>query len=141
MALRALHLNSNGNRDGVPAHGDARSDDSSIVLKPVERPTVNAVYGIKQRLMGDWLYMRRSKQVCPTSLPSLESHAVTRQMTGGELLQLELLEAVTFGAGYLDSARKTAYLFGACCEGVRPETRTEASQAMRDLSDLGTASN
>ncbi len=59
-----------------------------------DRPTVNAVYGNETAvLMGDWLYMSAFEtSLAERSLPILDIlTAVTRKMTEGELLQLDLL--------------------------------------------------
>lgn len=86
-----------------------------------DRPTVNALYGNETAvLMGDWLYMSAFEtSLAERSLPILDIlTAVTRQMTEGELLQLNLLGRTDVSeAQYLDVLqRKTAHLFGACCE-------------------------
>src|SRR5467141_430058 len=85
------------------------------------RPTVNALYGNETAvLMGDWLYMSAFEtSLTERSLPILDilTH-VTRKMTEGELLQLTLLGQTDISEEqYFDViARKTAYLFSACCE-------------------------
>jgi octaprenyl-diphosphate synthase len=111
------------------------------------RPTVNAVYGNETAvLMGDWLYMSAFEtSLAERSLPILDIlTAVTRKMTEGELLQLQLLGRTDISeVEYLDVLqRKTAYLFSACCEvgailgGASDEQRT----ALRDYGlNLGTA--
>src|SRR5687768_17361916 len=86
-----------------------------------DRPTVNAVYGNETAvLMGDWLYMSAFEtSLAERSLPILDIlTAVTRKMTEGELLQLDLLGHADISEGqYLDVLkRKTAYLFSASCE-------------------------
>src|SRR6266513_342282 len=85
------------------------------------RPTVNALYGNETAvLMGDWLYMSAFEtSLAERSLPILDIlTAVTRKMTEGELLQLTLLGRTDISEEqYFDViARKTAYLFSACCE-------------------------
>jgi octaprenyl-diphosphate synthase len=85
------------------------------------RPTVNALYGNPTAvLMGDWLYMSAFEtSLAERSLPILDIlTAVTRKMTEGELLQLNLLGRTDISESqYLDVLqRKTAYLFSACCE-------------------------
>lgn len=86
-----------------------------------DRPTVNALYGNQTAvLMGDWLYMSAFEtSLAERSLPILDIlTAVTRRMTEGELLQLNLLGRIDVSESqYLDVLqRKTAYLFSACCE-------------------------
>jgi octaprenyl-diphosphate synthase len=86
-----------------------------------DRPTVNALYGNDTAvLMGDWLYMSAFEtSLAERSLPILDIlTAVTRKMTEGELLQLNLLSRTDVSESqYLDVLqRKTAYLFSACCE-------------------------
>ena len=112
-----------------------------------DRPTVNAVYGNETAvLMGDWLYMSAFEtSLAERSLPILDIlTAVTRKMTEGELLQLQLLGRTDISeVEYLDVLqRKTAYLFSACCEvgailgGANDEQRT----TLRDYGlNLGTA--
>ena len=112
-----------------------------------DRPTGNAVYGNETAvLMGDWLYMSAFEtSLAERSLPILDIlTAVTRKMTEGELLQLQLLGRTDISeVEYLDVLqRKTAYLFSACCEvgaimgGANDEQRT----ALRDYGlNLGTA--
>ena len=111
------------------------------------RPTVNAVYGNETAvLMGDWLYMSAFEtSLAERSLPILDIlTAVTRKMTEGELLQLELLGNTNVSeADYLDVLqRKTAYLFSACCEvGAILGSANETHRvALRDFGlNLGTA--
>src|SRR4026209_1826983 len=86
-----------------------------------DRPTVNALYGNQTAvLMGDWLYMSAFEtSLAERSLPILDIlTAVTRKMTEGELLQLNLLGRTDVSElQYLDVLqRKNAYLFSACCE-------------------------
>ena len=86
-----------------------------------DRPTVNALYGNQTAvLMGDWLYMSAFEtSLAERSLPILDIlTAVTRKMTEGELLQLNLLGRTDVSESqYLNVLqRKTAYLFSACCE-------------------------
>jgi octaprenyl-diphosphate synthase len=96
------------------------------------RPSINNQFGNQTAvLMGDWLYMSAFEtSLAERSLSILDIlTAVTRKMTEGELLQLTLLGQT--GASedeYFDViARKTAYLFSACCEigamlgGANPE--------------------
>src|SRR3954463_12885616 len=85
------------------------------------RPSINTEFGNQTAvLMGDWLYMSAFEtSLAERSLPILDIlTAVTRRMTEGELLQLTLLGRTdTSEAQYFDViARKTAYLFSACCE-------------------------
>jgi octaprenyl-diphosphate synthase len=111
------------------------------------RPTVNALYGNETAvLMGDWLYMSAFEtSLAERSLPILDIlTSVTRKMTEGEILQLTLLGHPDVSeAQYLDVLkRKTAYLFGACCEiGAILGGATEQQQtALRDYGlNLGTA--
>jgi octaprenyl-diphosphate synthase len=101
-----------------------------------DRPTVNALYGNETAvLMGDWLYMSAFEtSLAERSLPILDIlTAVTRKMTEGELLQLNLLGRTDVSElQYLDVLqRKTAHLFSACCEvgamlGGAGETQREA---------------
>lgn len=96
------------------------------------RPSINSEFGNQTAvLMGDWLYMSAFEtSLAERSLPILDIlTAVTRRMTEGELLQLTLLRRTDISeAQYFDViARKTAYLFSACCEigalsgGAAPE--------------------
>src|SRR3954469_16974008 len=98
------------------------------------RPSINSRFGNQTAvLMGDWLYMSAFEtSLQERSLPVLDIlTAVTRKMTEGELLQLTLLgRADVTEEQYFDVLRrKTAYLFGACCEigsilgGATPEER------------------
>src|SRR5256714_1662092 len=85
------------------------------------RPSINSRFGNQTAvLMGDWLYMSAFEtSLQERSLPVLDIlTAVTRKMTEGELLQLTLLgRADVTEEQYFDVlARKTAYLFSACCE-------------------------
>ena len=85
------------------------------------RPSINAEFGNQTAvLMGDWLYMSAFEtSLAERSLPVLDIlTAVTRKMTEGELLQLMLLGRTDISEEqYFDViARKTAYLFSACCE-------------------------
>lgn len=85
------------------------------------RPSINAEFGNQTAvLMGDWLYMSAFEtSLAERSLPVLDIlTAVTRKMTEGELLQLTLLGRtdVTEEQYFDVIARKTAYLFSACCE-------------------------
>jgi len=85
------------------------------------RPSINSEFGNQTAvLMGDWLYMSAFEtSLAERSLPILDIlTAVTRKMTEGELLQLTLLGRtdVTEEQYFDVIARKTAYLFSACCE-------------------------
>lgn len=85
------------------------------------RPSINSEFGNQTAvLMGDWLYMSAFEtSLGERSLPILDIlTAVTRRMTEGELLQLTLLGRTDISEEqYFDViARKTAYLFSACCE-------------------------
>src|SRR5712691_214972 len=85
------------------------------------RPSINSEFGNQTaELMGDWLYMSAFEtSLAERSLPILDIlTAVTRKMTEGELLQLTLLGRTDISEEqYFDViARKTAYLFSACCE-------------------------
>ena len=85
------------------------------------RPSINAEFGNQTAvLMGDWLYMSAFEtSLAERSLPILDIlTSVTRKMTEGELLQLTLLGRTDISEEqYFDViARKTAYLFSACCE-------------------------
>jgi octaprenyl-diphosphate synthase len=99
------------------------------------RPSINAEFGNQTAvLMGDWLYMSAFEtSLAERSLPILDIlTAVTRKMTEGELLQLTLLGRTDISEEqYFDViARKTAYLFSACCKigallsGVDRETQS-----------------
>src|SRR2546422_8449413 len=99
------------------------------------RPSINSEFGNQTAvLMGDWLYLSAFEtSLAERSLPILDIlTAVTRKMTEGELLQLTLLERTDISEEqYFDViARKTAYLFSACCEigsllgGANIETQT-----------------
>jgi len=84
-------------------------------------PSINSEFGNQTAvLMGDWLYMSAFEtSLAERSLPILDIlTAVTRRMTEGELLQLTLLGRTDITEEqYFDViARKTAYLFSACCE-------------------------
>ena len=112
-----------------------------------DRPTVNAIYGNETAvLMGDWLYMSAFEtSLAERSLPILDIlTAVTRKMTEGELLQLDLLGRTDVSeSAYLDVLqRKTAYLFSACCEvgAILGEANDSLRTALRDFGlNLGTA--
>src|SRR5437660_3976647 len=85
------------------------------------RPSINSEFGNQTAvLMGDWLYMSAFEtSLTERSLAILDIlTAVTRKMTEGELLQLTLLGRTDISEEqYFDViARKTAYLFSACCE-------------------------
>src|SRR6188472_3114026 len=103
------------------------------------RPTINAVYGNETAvLMGDWLYMSAFEtSLAERSLPILDIlSSVTRKMTEGELLQLTLLGRTDISEEqYFDViARKTAYLFSACCEigALVGRAATEQQAMLRD---------
>ena len=112
-----------------------------------DRPTVNALYGNDTAvLMGDWLYMSAFEtSLAERSLPILDIlTAVTRKMTEGELLQLNLLGRTDIPESqYLDVLqRKTAYLFSACCEvgALLGGADDKQRQALADYGlNLGTA--
>lgn len=112
-----------------------------------DRPTVNALYGNDTAvLMGDWLYMSAFEtSLAERSLPILDIlTAVTRKMTEGELLQLNLLGRTDVPESqYLDVLqRKTAYLFSACCEvgALLGGADDKQRQALADYGlNLGTA--
>ena len=111
------------------------------------RPSINSEFGNQTAvLMGDWLYMSAFEtSLAERSLPILDIlTAVTRRMTEGELLQLTLFGRTDISEEeYFDViARKTAYLFSACCEigallgGASPAQQT----MMRDYGmNLGMA--
>ena len=111
------------------------------------RPSINSEFGNQTAvLMGDWLYMSAFEtSLAERSLAILDIlTAVTRRMTEGELLQLTLLGRTDISEEqYFDViARKTAYLFSACCEigallgGATPEQQA----SMRDYGmNLGMA--
>src|SRR5438067_5398858 len=105
------------------------------------RPSINSEFGNQTAvLMGDWLYMSAFEtSLAERSLPILDIlTAVTRKMTEGELLQLTLLGRTDVSEEqYFDViARKTAYLFSACCEiGSLLGSATPAQQTM--LRDYG----
>src|SRR6267154_5185247 len=105
------------------------------------RPSINSEFGNQTAvLMGDWLYMSAFEtSLAERSLEILDIlTAVTRKMTEGELLQLTLLNRTDISEEqYFDViARKTAYLFSACCEiGSLLGRATPAQQNM--LRDYG----
>jgi octaprenyl-diphosphate synthase len=85
------------------------------------RRSVNSRFGNQTAvLMGDWLYMSAFEtSLQERSLPILDIlTAVTRKMTEGELIQLMMLGRtdVTEEQYFDILRRKTAHLFGACCE-------------------------
>ncbi len=112
-----------------------------------DRLTVNALYGNQTAvLMGDWLYMSAFEtSLAERSLPILDIlTAVTRKMTEGELLQLNLLGRTDVSESqYLDVLRrKTAYLFSACCQvgAMLGGAGERQRQALADYGlNLGTA--
>jgi octaprenyl-diphosphate synthase len=111
------------------------------------RPSINSEFGNQTAvLMGDWLYMSAFEtSLAERSLEILDIlTAVTRRMTEGELLQLTLLgrDDITEEQYFDVIARKTAYLFSACCEiGALLGGATPQQQGlMRDYGmKLGTA--
>src|SRR5215510_3451239 len=111
------------------------------------RPSINSEFGNQTAvLMGDWLYMSAFEtSLAERSLPILDIlTSVTRKMTEGELLQLTLLGRTDITEEqYFDViARKTAYLFSACCEiGALLGGADEAAQnTLRDYGmNLGIA--
>src|SRR5919197_842391 len=111
------------------------------------RPSINAEFGNQTAvLMGDWLYMSAFEtSLAERSLPILDIlTAVTRRMTEGELLQLTLLGRTDISEEqYFDViARKTAYLFSACCEigALLGGADDETQSILRDYGmNLGTA--
>lgn len=112
-----------------------------------DRLTVNALYGNQTAvLMGDWLYMSAFEtSLAERSLPILDIlTSVTRKMTEGELLQLNLLGRTDVSESqYLDVLRrKTAYLFSACCQvgAMLGGAGERQRQALADYGlNLGTA--
>ena len=111
------------------------------------RPSINSEFGNQTAvLMGDWLYMSAFEtSLAERSLPILDIlTAVTRKMTEGELLQLTLLGRTDITEEqYFDViARKTAYLFSACCEigALLGGANAETQARLRDYGmNLGTA--
>jgi octaprenyl-diphosphate synthase len=111
------------------------------------RPSINSEFGNQTAvLMGDWLYMSAFEtSLAERSLPILDIlTAVTRRMTEGELLQLTLLGRTDVSEQqYFDVvARKTAYLFSACCEigALLGGASLEQQVSMRDYGmNLGMA--
>ena len=111
------------------------------------RPSINSEFGNQTAvLMGDWLYMSAFEtSLSERSLPILDIlTAVTRKMTEGELLQLTLLGRTDISEEqYFDViARKTAYLFSACCEigALLGGADNETQARLRDYGmNLGTA--
>ena len=111
------------------------------------RPSINCEFGNQTAvLMGDWLYMSAFEtSLAERSLSILDIlTAVTRKMTEGELLQLTLLGRTDISEEqYFDViARKTAYLFSACCEigALLGRASTDQQTAMRDYGmNLGVA--
>ena len=105
------------------------------------RPSINSEFGNQTAvLMGDWLYMSAFEtSLAERSLEILDIlTTVTRKMTEGELLQLTLLGRTDVSEEqYFDViARKTAYLFSACCEiGALLGSASSARQRM--LRDYG----
>ncbi len=111
------------------------------------RPSINSEFGNQTAvLMGDWLYMSAFEtSLAERSLEILDIlTAVTRKMTEGELLQLTLLGRTDISEEqYFDViARKTAYLFSACCEigSLLGKTNRERQNQLRDYGmNLGIA--
>jgi octaprenyl-diphosphate synthase len=111
------------------------------------RPSINSQFGNQTAvLMGDWLYMSAFEtSLAERSLAILDIlTAVTRKMTEGELLQLTLLGRTDASEDeYFDViARKTAYLFSACCEigAMLGGTDLETQNRLRDYGmNLGIA--
>ncbi len=111
------------------------------------RPSINSRFGNQTAvLMGDWLYMTAFEtSLAERSLPILDIlTAVTRKMTEGELLQLTMLgRADVSEEQYFDIlSRKTAFLFGACCEigAILGKASATEQRALRDYGErLGTA--
>ena len=111
------------------------------------RPSINSEFGNQTAvLMGDWLYMSAFEtSLAERSLSILDIlTAVTRKMTEGELLQLTLLGRTDISEEqYFDViARKTAYLFSACCEigALLGGASIDQQTAMRDYGmNLGVA--
>jgi octaprenyl-diphosphate synthase len=111
------------------------------------RPSINSEFGNQTAvLMGDWLYMSAFEtSLAERSLIILDIlTAVTRKMTEGELLQLTLLGRTDISEEqYFDViARKTAYLFSACCEigAVLGAADADTQSRLRDYGmNLGTA--
>ncbi|MDX6578028.1 MAG: octaprenyl-diphosphate synthase [Blastocatellia bacterium] len=111
------------------------------------RPSINSEFGNQTAvLMGDWLYMSAFEtSLAERSLAILDIlTAVTRKMTEGELLQLTLLGRTDISEEqYFDViARKTAYLFSACCEigALLGKTNSELQCRLRDYGmNLGIA--
>src|SRR5713226_9276529 len=111
------------------------------------RPSINPEFGNQTAvLMGDWLYMSAFEtRLAEPSLPILDIlTAVTRKMTEGELLQLTVLGRTDISEEqYFDViARKTAYLFSACCEigALLGKASPEMQNLLRDYGmNLGIA--
>src|SRR5438874_2456967 len=106
---------------GVRGPVRALNDEIDKAETRRNRPSINSEFGNQTAvLMGDWLYMSAFEtSLAERSLPILDIlTAVTRKMTEGELLQLTLLGRTDISEEqYYDViARKTAYLFSACCE-------------------------
>ena len=111
------------------------------------RPSINKEFGNQSAvLMGDWLYMSAFEtSLAERSLAILDIlTAVTRKMTEGELLQLTLLGRMDVSEEqYFDVlARKTAYLFSACCEigALLGKAKPDVQNMLRDYGmNLGIA--
>jgi octaprenyl-diphosphate synthase len=110
-------------------------------------PSINSEFGNQTAvLMGDWLYMSAFEtSLAERSLAILDIlTAVTRKMTEHELLQLTLLGRVDVSEDqYFDViARKTAYLFSACCEigALLGKAKRDVQNMLRDYGmNLGIA--
>src|SRR5438046_3899011 len=105
------------------------------------RPSIQSEVGNQTAVLwGDWLYMSSFETSrAGRSLPILDIlTAVTRRMTEGELLQLTLLGRTDISEEqYFDViARKTAYLFSACCE-IGALLGNADSQTQNMLRDYG----
>jgi len=111
------------------------------------RKSVNARFGNQAAvLMGDWLYMSAFEtSLKERSLEILDILTrLTRKMTEGELIQLTTLGRTNISeTEYFDIlARKTAYLFSACCEigAILGNASKETQIALRNFGmNLGTA--
>src|SRR5215213_8706392 len=111
------------------------------------RTSLNAKYGNQAAvLMGDWLYMSAfESSLEQRSLEVLDILTrLTRMMTEGELMQLELIGNVEINeTQYFDVLRrKTAYLFAGCCEigALLSGADADTQSALRDYGlNLGIA--
>jgi octaprenyl-diphosphate synthase len=107
------------------------------------RPSVNVTWGNEiSVLMGDWLYMKAFEVTLEQrNFDVLDLlTAMTRSMTEGELIQLDVLGSIDIPeAQHLEIVRhKTAYMFRACAEigGIVGGGSLEERKA---LSDYGLA--